>query len=87
MFLAIVPQRNLAKITQTVQIMPRVKVKSNKHYFKSLWQVIAYFLKILFIYSFIRHTEIGRDTGRGRSGLPARSPKQGLKILDSGIMP
>ena len=35
---------------------------------------LSFFFKILFIHE--RHTERGRDTGRGRSRLPAGSPKQ-----------
>ena len=35
-----------------------------------------YFLKILFIYSWETERETGRDTGRGRSRLPAGSPMQ-----------
>ena len=34
------------------------------------------FKKIYFIYLFMRDTQIGRDTGRGRSRLHAGSPKQ-----------
>ena len=39
-----------------------------------------FFLKKDFIYLFIheRHTERGRDTGRGRSRLPAGSPMRDL---------
>ena len=37
--------------------------------------LLFYFFKILFIYLFMRDTERGRDTGRGRSRLPVGSPR------------
>ena len=43
--------------------------KSNKY----LILTTFFFFKILFIYSWKTHTERGRDTGRGRSRLHARS--------------
>ena len=44
----------------------------------SLANFFFFFLKILFIYLFMRHTEKGRDTGRGRSRLLAGSPMWNL---------
>ena len=41
--------------------------------FQDSFQPCAFLKKILFIYSWETHIEKGRDTGRGRSRLPAKS--------------
>ena len=53
-------------------------------------QVILFFFKILFIHSFIhsfvRHTEGGRDIGRGKSRLPAGSSMQLHQRAEPGVV-